>query len=82
MQEIYRETAVKDKGQGSRSRLEEPGTCERREGRKDWVRRVSNYSAALRKSQQDQWGVPAKTAYWRSSPLAKMGGHKHEADQK
>lgn len=26
------ETAVKETGRGSRSRLEEPGTCERREG--------------------------------------------------
>lgn len=51
---------MKDKGGRSRSHEEEPGTCERREGRENWVRGVSYYSAALGRSQQGQWGIPGR----------------------
>lgn len=55
MQEISRrKIAVQDKGGRSKRRQEEPGTCERREGRKiGW----GSLSEALRKSPQGQWGI-------------------------
>lgn len=77
------ETAVKDKGEGS-IWLEEPDTCERRDGRKNCVGRVSDYSVALRKSLQDQGGIPGKGYLLEESSLEQKweGGHKQEADQR
>lgn len=62
-----------DEGEGSGSGLEEPDPCERREGRENCTGRVSDFSAALRKSLHNQGGIPSEGYLLEEASLGQKG---------
>lgn len=66
----------KQKEEGSRRRLKETDTCERRA--KERMGGKSRITVQLKESLSETSGESqAKIAYWRSPPSVKVGGHKH-----